>query len=376
MPQIGRPGRASDEHVVLVTELFPPDTGGSAVLFGNVYPRLGERGVTVIRPNASAEWGVTSVASVRRHVQTTRRLLAECRLQRAVIHCGRALPEGLAALCASRLSGARYLCWAHGEELRYARSSRELTFLLQRVLRGAAAILANSHNTARELEALDVPQEKVHVVHPGVDAARFEQSQRACEIRRQYVRPGELLLLTLGRLQARKGQDLTIEALAAMGVAGARIHYLIVGEGDDRARLEHLVAEHGLGDRVHFTGAVPSATLPDYYAAADIFVHPNRVDGADFEGFGIVFLEAAAAGLPTIGGATGGVPEAIQDGTTGMLVTGTDADELAAAIGRFAASAALRRRMGQAGRARVREHFTWERAATQVAAVHRRLAAV
>ena len=102
---------------------------------------------------------------------------------------------------------------------------------------------------------------------------------------------------------------------------------------------------------------------------------PNRAEGSDVEGFGIVFLEAAAAGRPTIGGSSGGVSEAVEDGVTGLLVSGTDAEELARAIHRLATSPELRHKMGTAGRERVLKGFTWERAALQVARLHQRLTA-
>jgi phosphatidylinositol alpha-1,6-mannosyltransferase len=182
-------------------------------------------------------------------------------------------------------------------------------------------------------------------------------------------------MVTVGRLQRRKGHDLAIEALARGGVALARVRYLIVGDGEERERLQRLAGERGVRDRVTFTGAVSGDMLPDYYGAGDFFVHPNRIDGCDAEGFGIVFLEAAAAGLPTIGGASGGVPEAVDKDVTGLLVSGTDADELAAAIARLSSSGELRRQMGEAGRRRVLQQFTWERAAEQVGAIHHRLEA-
>jgi phosphatidylinositol alpha-1,6-mannosyltransferase len=153
------------------------------------------------------------------------------------------------------------------------------------------------------------------------------------------------------------------------------LRYVIVGDGDERARLEALVGHHGLRDRVTFVGEVPGGDLPGYYAACDIFLLPNRIDDGDVEGFGIVFLEAAAAGKPTVGGRSGGVPEAVEDGTTGLLVSGTDVQELSAAIRRLATSATARDRMGRAGRARVLSGLTWERAADQVGELHRRLGA-
>lgn len=386
----GAPGRG----VVLITEVFPPQRGGSAALFGNIYPRLTDTAVTIIRnsddgavsetsegplrmvslPMTGGHWGVTSFRSLQRYRRLIARVASECRRQPAVVHCGRTLPEGLAALCATRLGGStRYLCWALGEELQYAKSSIELTFLLKRVHRHASAFVAISRCTARELESLGVPREKVHLVHPGVHAASFARSPGAGDVRKRYAPGGETLLLTVGRLQRRKGHDLVIKALASLRSELHNMKYLIVGDGDERARLEALAVDAGVGDLVTFAGGVPAETLPDYYGAADLFVHPNRVDGVDVEGFGIVFLEAAAAGLPTIGGTTGGSPDAVEAGITGLLVSGTDVAELASAIRTLASSVVLRRQMGEAGKARVTRHFTWERAATQVAEIHQLL---
>jgi phosphatidylinositol alpha-1,6-mannosyltransferase len=181
------------------------------------------------------------------------------------------------------------------------------------------------------------------------------------------------MLLSIGRLQRRKGHDLVIRALGACREFAPRLTYVVVGDGDERLRLEGLVAALGLGDRVTFEGEVPAAALPAYYAACDIFVMPNRVDGVDIEGFGIVFLEAAAAGRPTIGGKSGGVPEAIDENRTGLLVEGTDVEELAGALRRLAGSKDLRQRMGDAGRARVVGQFNWQRAADDVLRLHHAL---
>src|SRR5688572_7924263 len=140
MPANMRLDGVSRRGVLLVTEVFPPDTGGSAQLFGNTYQRLPGMPVTVIRNAADGRasetadgplrvinlamtgghWGLTSLPSLRRYRRIVGRLVSECRRQPTLIHCGRALPEGLAALCATRFTdSARYLCWALGEELTY-----------------------------------------------------------------------------------------------------------------------------------------------------------------------------------------------------------------------------------------------------------------
>jgi phosphatidylinositol alpha-1,6-mannosyltransferase len=153
------------------------------------------------------------------------------------------------------------------------------------------------------------------------------------------------------------------------------VRYVIVGDGEERPRLEQLIAEHHLEDRVFFAGVVPPGELPAHYAACDIFLLPNRADGGDIEGFGIVFLEAAATGKPVIGGDNGGVPEAVERDVTGLLVNGADVGEVAGAIRLLASSEQRRQQMGQAGRNRARDRFSWERAAALVSEIQDDVAA-
>jgi phosphatidylinositol alpha-1,6-mannosyltransferase len=388
------PAARASSDILLVTELFPPSIGGSAELLWNVYSRIDSVRVAVLTDVAAAggdpaavdraidvtrramharSWGTLTPGALAHHLRTAgavRRLAPRS----AVVHCARVLPEGLAALLAGTADRRPYVCWIHGEELAYMRSSRELTWLARRVCRGAAALVANSHNTASLLEPFGVASDRVHVVYPGVDADRFRADSAARARIRQAIRaPDDLVLLTVGRLQSRKGHDHVIDALAGLRDQLPRLRYVIVGDGDERGRLEQLARHRGVADRVVFAGKVPVSDLPAYYAAADIFVHPNRVDDGDFEGFGIVFLEAAAAGLPVIGGITGGVPEAIAAEVTGLLVSGTDVDEMRCAILRLATSPGIRAAMGRAGRARVVSAFTWRGAATRVEAIHRQI---
>jgi phosphatidylinositol alpha-1,6-mannosyltransferase len=247
---------------------------------------------------------------------------------------------------------------------------------MARVVAGAGAIVANSVNTAAMLQAEHMRMRRVEVVHPGVDTTRFRPGIAGAEaLRRRLAPAGEILLLTVGRLQRRKGHDLVLQALARLNSGGPLFRYVIVGDGRERARLELMARDLGVAQIVTFIGAVPTDELPAYYAAADIFVHPNRVEGGDFEGFGIVFLEAAAAGLPVIAGASGGVPEAVADGVTGVLVSGIDVDELSGTLASLSTSADRRRTLGLAGRARAEREFTWERAAARVLAIHQEIAA-
>jgi phosphatidylinositol alpha-1,6-mannosyltransferase len=372
--------------VLLLTELFPPAVGGSPVLFEAIYSRLRTTRVTVLadawpgapppphpslrvirRPILNRRWGVLDwkgLTGYLRVVREIRRTGVE-----GIVHCGRGMPEGVAAWMNRCLGGAPYVCWSHGEDIVTAGQSRELSFLANRVYRGALANIANSRNTGRMLEAIGVAPSRIHVVHPGVDVDRFRPDVDGSTMRTRFAPSGETLLLSVGRLQRRKGHDLAIEAVARLA-STLPVQYVIVGDGQERASLDALATRLGVRSRVHFVGEAEDAALPLFYAACDLFLMPNRVDDGDIEGFGIVFLEAAASGRPAIGGRSGGVGEAIEDGQTGMLVSGTDVTELAETIRALATSPDTRRAMGEAGRARAVAAFTWDRAGAQVDAIH------
>lgn len=379
-------------QILLVSQLFPPAVGGSAVLFENVYSRISEFETLVFTEHPTGpprdpgrfrfehgklrtpHWGILNAGGLRHHLRTASHIRKISQRHPVIAHCGRALPEGVAAMFAKALGGPRIICWAHGEDIGTARTSRELTFLMKRIYKRAEALFANSASTSRSLQSVGVPQERIAIVHPGVDASRFHPGRDGKAIRDRFAPHGETLILSVGRLQRRKGHDLVLKTLQQMGEVSRGISYLIVGTGAEEERLQAMAQAGGVADRVHFIGQVSDQDLPSYYAACDIFLLPNRLDGNDVEGFGIVFLEAQATMRPVIGGRSGGVPEALADGETGFLVDGNDPAELAEVLSRLAASPELRARLGNAGRARVLSHFTWERAAQAVAGVHARIA--
>jgi phosphatidylinositol alpha-1,6-mannosyltransferase len=181
----------------------------------------------------------------------------------------------------------------------------------------------------------------------------------------------EFLLLSIGRLVARKGFDDCIRAVANLAAEGLSVRYAIVGDGPARRDLEKLAADIGAGDRVRFIGTVTKADLAAHFAACDAFVMTPKMRGADVEGFGIVYLEAGLFGKPVIGSRSGGVPDAVLHEKTGLLVEPGKHDAIAAAVRRLAADKAFRDRLGDAGRRRVLEEFSPERAAERFLAAVR-----
>ena len=236
---------------------------------------------------------------------------------------------------------------------------------LIRVLRQASLVIAggvSGSEAARVVSSLP----PVAWIPPGVDTARFlplAPIERASTRARLGLPTTGPLVLCVSRLVPRKGVDTLIEAAARLSASGRfpDLSVVVAGEGRDRRRLEHLIAKTDAP--VRLLGRIPSPDLPGLYACADVFVLccRSRWGGLEQEGFGIVFLEAAAAGIPSVAGDSGGSAEAVLDGETGIVLHhSTDRGELAAAIGRLLSDPALASAQGQAARHRAETEFDYD----------------
>lgn len=298
-----------------------------------------------------------------------------------VLQVGNIRPAGYVAAWVRRRLGIPYVVYVHGKDLlkeeRKAGRSTRVRRTGRWVLGGADAIIANSRATAERAERLLVrlgvdPAGRVRVVHPGTDPERFRPDAEAgAAARRRLGLDGRRVLLSVTRLMPRKGIDTTLEAIARLAAERPDLVYVVAGDGPDRPRLEALASRLRVAERVRFLGAVSDAELPALYAASDIFVLPVRVvpEDDEIEGFGIVFCEAAAAGVAVVAGASGGVADAVRDGETGLLVAPGDAAALAGALGRLLDDDARRSALGAAGRRAVETYYHWRRAADDAWAV-------
>lgn len=327
---------------LVVSDVFPPKPGGSGRWFYELYRRLpreefvvaaGDHAgweafdqthdLRVVRMQIRLEsWGVVGFKRGAAYWSLARRLLALCRQHGAgMIHAGSCFPEGFAAWLVKRMTGVPYLLFVHGEEMRIARGSRELTWMARRVLNGAERLIANSHNTARLLRAeWDVAEGRISVLHPGVDTERFKPAPRCLATRERLGWGERRVILTVGRLQKRKGHDMLIRALPAIRAAVPDVLYAIVGDGEERAALERLVDEMGVRGQVQFRGEPNDAELVECYQQCDLFVLPNREVDGDIEGFGMVLVEAQACGKPVIAGDSGGTGETLIAGQSGSII--------------------------------------------------------
>ncbi len=281
-------------------------------------------------------------------------------------------PCGLATLIGlgSRRGGPPCFIMAHGMEILDSRKgfTRRLRTALapirRIVLRRARGVFAVSHFTEKLLvERCGVAPRNIYVVFNGVHPQEFSPGPRSEDLLRGLGIQGKRIFLTVTRLHGYKGVDRAISALRYVIARHPDVIYLVCGEGGDRQRLESLAAHFGLREHVIFAGRVPEGRLRDYYNLADCFVLLSREDwdAPDVEGFGIVFLEAAACAKASIAGRSGGIPDAVADGETGWLVDPDNEYEISRAMLHCLEDPELLRRRGQAARARVLREFTWER---------------
>jgi phosphatidylinositol alpha-1,6-mannosyltransferase len=259
----------------------------------------------------------------------------------------------------NRLFGIPYFMMMYGGEERVYLNSRLKALVFKPLVRHAAFLCGCSKYVKEQIDKNWEYQGPVHVVHPGVETDKYypnESNNHDHDVDRGFV------LLTVGTLVKRKGHDKVIEALASLREGIPNIKYLIAGSGPELERLEHLAyQDNGLDSIVEFLGFVDDADMPAYYNLADVFIMPSRMtgDSRGTEGFGIVYLEANACGKPVIGGNSGGIPDAVVDGETGMLVDPDDVEDIARAIRWFYDNPDQARRMGAAGRERALGEFQW-----------------
>jgi phosphatidyl-myo-inositol dimannoside synthase len=356
---------------LLVTNDFPPKIGGIQSYLHELWRRLpaGETTVLTTPHDGAATWDAAQafrVERTREPVLLPRRSLARRidslarEVAADVVFIDPMLPLGQLA---PRLDAAPYVVVAHGAEITVYGRLPGTRALSRRVLRGSAGVVAAGHYPAAVAAAVAGASLPGVEVPPGVDIERFHPLDPAAraDVRRDHgLDPTRPLVLGVSRLVPRKGFDVVIDAVAGLDDS---VQLAIAGGGRDRARLERLVARRGLGARARFLGRVPDADLPALYASADVFAMccRTRWGGLEAEGFGIVFLEAAACGVPAVAGNSGGAHEAVVDGETGIVVPPRDVGAVRDAIARMLGDDALRARLGAAARARAVETFAYER---------------
>jgi len=367
---------------LFVTQDYGPDLGGIARVHVELCRRLARAGgvhVSTVANSLAASFDAAEPYPISRlpfDIAAAKRPLNQVYWARhlthgSTLHCGNIRPAGYPVWYAHRRRRVPYVVYVYGldllKERRKIAANPLKRWTLRRILGDSAGVIAISAWSAELARAV---MAETRIAHPpevtaidlGTDPAFFRPDRDTGAIRRRFALGDAPLLLTVARLVPHKGQDTAIRALPP----GAR--YLIVGTGDDRARLETIAREAGVADRVIFAGALSDDDIAEAYATADVYVGLSREEGVQAEGFGIAFVEAAASGTPSVAGNSGGVSSAVRDGETGLLVPPTDPTAAAAAIRRLLDDRALRDTMGHAARCAVETHYNWDRVARETLA--------
>jgi phosphatidylinositol alpha-1,6-mannosyltransferase len=368
---------------LLVASVFPPVTGGSASVYASLAAHAGGR-ISVLAPltdymtgrplegsvafDTAAPYPVHRLKLLRtvmppqmrardRLAQALQDIHIRLRVIVTIMRIVRA--ENIGTICVgelvaggwlvrlARILRLRSIVYVHGEEVSIADSYDPDRKRRRATLDACDGVVAVSSFTKHALISLmQVDPAKITLIRNGVDLSRFSPRPKRAELIARHGLSGKRVLLTLGRLSPRKGQDKVIAALPDLVGRFPDLVYLLAGDGPSREALAAQACDLGMAGRVIFAGSVSPRDVADTYALADIFIMANRTlpDG-ETEGFGLVFLEANACGIPVIAGRAGGSTDAVADGQNGLTVDGEDETMIAEAVTRLLTDAALRDRL-------------------------------
>lgn len=301
---------------------------------------------------------------IKSFIYTIKAIQLHLKNKYTVIHCGQVLSSGMTGWIIKKIFKIPYIIYVYGSETYRFGNNKYLMRMIKTFLKEAEYIIPNSRFTMDEFLPLGIPEGKFKIITPGVDVDRFHPQSLEHELVEKYNLLGKKVLLTVARLDERKGHDKVIEAIAA--IQENNIVYLIVGKGREQQRLQNLAKEMKIESQVIFCGYVADDDLPKYYNLCDIFLLLNRQTSVDenligdYEGFGIVFLEASACGKPVIAGNFGGIADAIDDKKSGFIIDGTDLKEIIKTIKHLFKNEDICHQIGKYGRQRSVQNFTWE----------------
>lgn len=357
-------------HVELCRRFSPDDVTVSTVFAGAEAPEFdrAESYPIVRQPFTSAEAKLL-VNQLRWSWSIDR----WCRNGGGLVHLGNIRPCGYAVGLGTLLTGTPYLIYVNGGDLlrerRFARQAAR-RWSGRHLYSRALGIVANSRWTAELardtltlFKARPVP---IAAIDLGTDPDFFTPRRDTGALRRRLGLGDAPLLLTVARLVPHKGQDIALRALAVLACEFPDLRLLLVGEGHHRQRLEALARDLGVAERVVFAGMLTDDEIAEAYATATLYLGLSRIDNEiNVEGFGISFIEAAASGVPSVAGDSGGVRSAVRDGETGLVVPPTDVEAVTDALRLLLTDSDRRKTMGAAARRAAETHYTWDRVAKQ-----------
>jgi phosphatidyl-myo-inositol dimannoside synthase len=384
---------------LLLTYDFPPIGGGIARWMaelarrypaGSLVVSTGQQGdaseVDAGFPNRVDRLSIPSrrLRSIQGILLWSRRVAVLARSTDAeFIWCGNIKPAAYPAKWTMERTGTPFGILLHGGDLLILQHQVHQSAIRRKtaaaLLSSAAVLVANSEWTRdrcltllSELD-IDATPDRVRVVPLGADHEFFRPGLDTREVRARYGLGEGRWLLSVARLSRHKGIDTALQALARLRSRYPDLRYAVVGTGEEQEALAAEARELGLADRVRFLTDVPDRDLPALYNTAEVYLGVSRLMEQRVEGFGISLAEASACGVPVVAGRSGGIPAAVREGETGLLVDADRPEAVAEALASLLDDAALRARLGAAGRRAVESHYNWDRVTRDLVRIGREL---
>jgi phosphatidylinositol alpha-1,6-mannosyltransferase len=370
----------SVKKVLFVTNDFPPQSGGIETFISGLITQLPENSVVVHtssqKDHAQQEkydqqlferFGALVVRDRQRILLPTpglrKRVLGTVYAHGIdTVVFGSSVPLGLLAPSLRKRGVKKMVALTHGHEVWWSKVPI-FSMLLRRVCSQVDVITYLGSFTQRAISRVIPATDRKKMVHlpPGVDVDLFSPGEKPEYLLERYQLHGKKIILCAGRLVQRKGQDVLIDALAILQKRVQNTHLLIVGTGNYENTLRKKVEKLKLHSAISFLGRVPYQELPDHFRLADIFASPtrDRFGGLEVEGLGIVYLEASACALPVIAGNSGGAPDAVQDGLTGLVRDGRNPELLAETLQELLENQNVRNEMRKKGREWMEREWSW-----------------
>ena len=368
---------AVSNPVLFVTNDFGPRAGGiETFVIGLIQRRPHSQTIvyTSAKNNSEqydADWlanyGVRVIRDRAKILLPTPRVASELK---KIIHSegittaafGAAAPLGLLSAGMKRAGVLRTVALTHGHEVWWAKVF-PFNLLLRRIGSTVDVLTYLGEFTRKAIsKGLSEKAQRAMVkIAPGIDVEHFAPTD-ATELRNSLGLSDKKVIVSVGRLVHRKGQDYLIEAMPEILKSVPQAHLLLVGEGPYRQHLERLAQKYNLESSLTFIGRIQYKDLPMYLCAGDIFAMPSRsrLMGLEVEGLGIVYLEASSCGLPVIAGSSGGAPDAVVQNETGLVVNGTNTKEIASAAVQLLTNIESSKKMGAVGRQWITDKWRWE----------------
>ena len=366
------------KKILLVTNDFGPRAGGIETFVIGLLERIKGHEVTVF----TSQQGDTSVYDqqwldkfgVRVVRDKSKILLPSWRVTRAakkivavknidIVVFGAAAPLALMSPSLRKSGVKKIIALTHGHEVWWAKIF-PFKLAIKRIGKNVDHLTYLGEFTRQAISKPLTRKSATEMVKiaPGIDTAHFIPQPDAMQKRKELGLQDKKIIISVGRLVHRKGQDSLIQAMPAVLKKIPNAHLLLVGEGPYKKHLEKLVMRLSLKQNVTFAGRIMYDRLPSYLSAADLFAMPSRSRffGLEVEGLGIVYLEASACGIPVVAGNSGGAPDAVLEGVTGLCVDGTNIEQITGAIIEICRDAERASHMGAAGRNWIADQWRWD----------------